>query len=74
MATAPFPLRLDECLRQLIVPGSHGHIRIRRNSEHGLEPIVLEDATRVIPWPVIAVLAGAIEVAAILILILFIIG
>jgi putative membrane protein len=35
---------------------------------------VLEDATHVIPWPVIAVLAGTIEVAAVLILVLFIIG
>ena len=33
---------------------------------------VLTDAKQVIPWPVIAILAGAIEVAAITILILFI--
>jgi hypothetical protein len=32
----------------------------------------LTDAKQVIPWPVIAILAGAIEVAAITILILFI--
>ena len=35
---------------------------------------VLTDAEQVIPWPVIAILAGAFEVAAITILILFILG